>query len=577
MHAIFKPFATATLVALFGSLAPSGAFAFSDTENHWNQTCIDRLAEFNIVSGYPDGSFQPDATVTRAEFAILMLNAFPQAEVKQSAIEFTDVAADYWARDAIRAATQRAFFAGYPDRTFKPTQAIPRVQAVAVVTNAAQYRSPEEPQAIVRQYYTDAAQIPNYAIEAIATATLGRLAVNYPDVGQFRPNDRATRGEVTAFLCQALDFAKTVPIAYIPAADRFAIVPEMGGVGKFSEGLATAILQGRYGYINERGDVAIAPQFETAMTFSEGLAAASENQTWGYIDTDGNWAIEPQFSHASSFSDGLARVTLDGTMGFIDKTGEMAISLTPKLAQEVWVEDTEAISIYASDFSDGLAKVTVNGNRYGFIDTDGNWAIAPQPNYVYEFSEGLASIKIEGKYGYIDKTGKIAIEPQFVFAYQFQENLAVVTVGTSLRNYQRGYIDKDGNWAIEPQFQNAQWFSEGLAAVRVDDRWKYIDKTGETVISGQFQGIDNTSIRTIHPFSDGLALVRMEDTAGYIDKTGQFAIAPQYSDATPFHDGFAKVNLGGRWVNRVVGYDGSASPITERVLAGGKWGYIRLP
>jgi hypothetical protein len=57
-----------------------------------------------------------------------------------------------------------------------------------------------------------------------------------------------------------------------------------------------------------------------------------------------------------------------------------------------------------------------------------NFAIAPQFHYAYDFSEGLAKVKVDGKYGYIDTTGKLAIAPQFHYAYNFSEGLAKVKV-----------------------------------------------------------------------------------------------------------------------------------------------------
>ncbi|MGB5898420.1 MAG: S-layer homology domain-containing protein, partial [Geitlerinemataceae cyanobacterium] len=70
---------------------------FTDTQTYWGRDCIDRLRSDNLVSGYPDGSFRPDATVTRAEFAILMLNVFSSAPRVRTAPRFTDVPSHYWA------------------------------------------------------------------------------------------------------------------------------------------------------------------------------------------------------------------------------------------------------------------------------------------------------------------------------------------------------------------------------------------------------------------------------------------------------------------------------------------------
>ncbi|ENZ6116086.1 WG repeat-containing protein, partial [Campylobacter coli] len=64
------------------------------------------------------------------------------------------------------------------------------------------------------------------------------------------------------------------------------------------------------------------------------------------------------------------------------------------------------------DFSEGLAKVKLNG-KYGFIDKSGKIIAKPKFDYGEYFSEGLAGVKLNGRWGFMDKNGKIVIEPKF--------------------------------------------------------------------------------------------------------------------------------------------------------------------
>lgn len=57
------------------------------------------------------------------------------------------------------------------------------------------------------------------------------------------------------------------------------------------------------------------------------------------------------------------------------------------------------------------------------------WAIAPQFDSAWSFSEGLAPVEVGGKWGYVDKTGKYAISPQFDRAFPFSEGLAAAKAG----------------------------------------------------------------------------------------------------------------------------------------------------
>lgn len=536
--------------------------AFSDTKKHWANACIDQLESQKLVTGYPDGRFQANSTVTRAEFAVLMLNAFPKAEIKRPAIAFKDVSSSYWAYKAIKDAYQREFFSGYSDSTFQPTQPIPRVQALAVLANASKFGVPEQPEQILQRYFDDADQIPKYAKSAIAAATHGRIAVNYPNVRQLKPNQSSNRGEVAAFICQSLNLARTIPSQYIAGDNKlFTIEPEMGGVGQFSQGLAVALVNGKYGYINKAGKLAIAPQYEEAGSFSEDLAAVQVGGKWGYIDTKGNLVIQPQFRSADSFSEGLAKVYTEAGFAFIDKSGKLVISNSFE-------------SSYG--FSEGVAVVWIN-QQWSYIDKSGKLLIPLQPHSLSSFSEGLAAIEVKGKYGFIDKTGKIVIEPQFEEVRAFSEGLAAVKVRLSEYSSLWGYINKTGKVVIQPKFYGVQRFSEGLAGVRLNSKWGFIDKSGSLVIPDKFVGPEHYYGDGVEPFSNGLAMVRMGEKAGFIDKTGNFVIQPQLVSATSFYEGFARVNVGGRWVKEGNIGGGDIPPEVSAKFEGGKWGYISYP
>ncbi|MBD2463833.1 WG repeat-containing protein [Oscillatoria sp. FACHB-1407] len=523
------------IATLTCTLTHSSALAFSDTQSHWATTCIDQLAAQNRVSGYPDGTFRPEATVTRTEFAILMLNSFRNVEPTRPLRMFRDVPASYWGYQAIRDAYARAFFSGYPDGTFRPTEAIPRVQAIAILANATHMHS-WETDTVLQQYFDDAQQVPAYARRAIAAGTVGRLVVNYPNVRQLRPNQAITRGELAALMCQAVGLPRTVPLEYI-AGDRtlFTIPPEMGGYDRFSEGLAPFAFNGKTGYMNQRGEVVIPPQFDEAWMFSEGLAAVRVGFQWGFIDRTGAYVIPLQFT------------TRPG------------------------------------DFSDGLASIRTETEQTGFIDKTGAIVIEPQPYYVASFAQGLAAIAVDGKYGFIDKTGAIVIQPAFEEVRAFSDGLAAVKVRSSPSSDALwGYIDRTGRFVIEPQFYNAEPFSEGLAAVRVpmvNDglTWGYINRAGDVVIQPRFYAPLNSYVPVATPFSGGIAMVRRGDQAGFIDRNGQWAIATQFIDGDRVSDGMARVNVGGRWTLVQTGCTHSDGCFFSNVLQGGRWGYIQLP
>ncbi|MGF1493782.1 MAG: S-layer homology domain-containing protein [Microcoleaceae cyanobacterium] len=103
---------------------------FRDIRGHWAEGCIEKLVGLGLVKGYPDGTFQPDHFVTRAEFAAFAVRAFPNQPVIRQAIVFKDLSATHWAYGAVSQAYRQGFLSGYADRTFRPAENILRVHGL---------------------------------------------------------------------------------------------------------------------------------------------------------------------------------------------------------------------------------------------------------------------------------------------------------------------------------------------------------------------------------------------------------------------------------------------------------------
>ncbi|MHC0064536.1 DUF1565 domain-containing protein [Nostoc sp. UIC 10890] len=210
-----KIFGSVDFVAASVDIPPGGPVAFKDVPaNYWAKTYIEALASQNIIAGFPDGSFKPNEPVTRAQFATIITKALTPP-VKRAGIQFKDVASNFWAYAAIQSAYQSQFVSGYPDGTFKPQQQIPRVQALVALANGLGLTANNQN---VLSFYTDAAQIPSYAIAPVAAATARQLVINYPTAKQLNPNRQATRAEVAAFVYQALvnaGRAQPIPSSYL--------------------------------------------------------------------------------------------------------------------------------------------------------------------------------------------------------------------------------------------------------------------------------------------------------------------------------------------------------------------------
>ena len=103
---------------------------FSDVaKSHWAANYIGHMQQFGIITGYADGSFRPDASVTRAEFAAIASRFERLTEGTKS---FSDVPSSHWAAKYINFAATRGWVNGYADGTFRPNNSITRAEVAAV-------------------------------------------------------------------------------------------------------------------------------------------------------------------------------------------------------------------------------------------------------------------------------------------------------------------------------------------------------------------------------------------------------------------------------------------------------------
>ena len=114
---------------------------FSDVSSGaWYYEAVITLADMGVISGYTDGSFRPAAPITRAEF-VTMLSKF--TGVDSGNISFSDVSEGHWAYGYIVSAATKGWIGGYANGTFRPGQNITRAEA-ARVTNVLLGRSADE-------------------------------------------------------------------------------------------------------------------------------------------------------------------------------------------------------------------------------------------------------------------------------------------------------------------------------------------------------------------------------------------------------------------------------------------------
>jgi len=164
-------------------------------DSHWAVTPVQKLATVGLVEGYPDGSFQPERALSRAELATLLVKAKGQEPPIISGRVFKDMAANHWASRYVKGALDMGLVTGYPDKTFKPNNKITRMEGVVVMSRFGELKQATKLEA---SPYPDLTAR-NWASPYIAAARdAGYL--QYLADQDFQPKKELTRAEAVEIL-----------------------------------------------------------------------------------------------------------------------------------------------------------------------------------------------------------------------------------------------------------------------------------------------------------------------------------------------------------------------------------------
>ena len=213
------------LFALSYMILPSCAKVFPDVvDNHWASSQIKELSQAGVIVGYPDGTFKPDANVTRAEFACMAIRALKQENTKViQPVDFTDINEDYWAYDMIQRALYFELISCPPSgKLFRPDDSVSHAEALTMSVNALTTETISAQKASeVLKVYTDLNQIPDWFLITAGKAEILSMNVIIPNVPRTMNADKpATRAEITVLLSNMMAQAKLNPNKKLAEAMR---------------------------------------------------------------------------------------------------------------------------------------------------------------------------------------------------------------------------------------------------------------------------------------------------------------------------------------------------------------------
>ena len=206
--------------SLFPVAAQAAKGTFSDVPpNHWAFNSIEALADRKAINGYPDGNFHPERTVSREEFAKIMVMAAGLTPIPAAASTYADVPLTYWASPYIE--TARPYITAYQNQDqlyFYPTAGALREDIAVAVAKLRGLDPARADLALLDAMFTDVSSISPVARPYVALAVEQDIITGYTD-GTFRGQGTITRSEAAAILWRAFQQGsgdKVIPDDILP-------------------------------------------------------------------------------------------------------------------------------------------------------------------------------------------------------------------------------------------------------------------------------------------------------------------------------------------------------------------------
>lgn len=181
---------------------------FADLQGHWAKVDVELLANKLIVNGVEAGKFAPDNRITRAEFAALLVRSLGLVEVKAGG--FKDIDGSEWFAGAVGAAKKAGLIDGFEDGTFKPQANITREQMATMIVRALKAGGKQvKADAAVLDKFADRAKVSDWSKDAVAQSLTAGIVQGMTDT-TFVPQDNATRAQAASMLKRMLQYLQFI-------------------------------------------------------------------------------------------------------------------------------------------------------------------------------------------------------------------------------------------------------------------------------------------------------------------------------------------------------------------------------
>lgn len=302
-----------------------------------------------------------------------------------------------------------------------------------------------------------------------------------------------------------------------------------------SDGNEMQIVGGKWGLIDQNGNVIIEPKLDFIQKYFAGRLIVANGGRWGMITPEMDTLIPFQYREIRFLEDSktqrwtathFAVRTGDG-WGVMDSTGTIIIE--PGYSEIVYFENKNGHFF-------GARK----GNHWGLLNEEAQVLIPFRYDYVDyihpDYPEFFRSGWNHSRYGYLDSSATFHAINKFRYAEDFHRGFARVMDD----DLKWRFIDASYNYISDEQFDDSRDFSDGMAAVKIGDSWGFVNTNGEVVIKPQFHEVGD--------FNDGIAPAylrvkrhfltnRTHLRAGYINKQGEWVVKPRFRETQEFQHG----------------------------------------
>ncbi len=320
------------------------------------------------------------------------------------------------------------------------------------------------------------------------------------------------------------------------------IKPAFDWIGNFHEGVAAFRLNGRYGYVDAQGKIVSGAQFSRAGDFWKGYAEVSVGGNSALIDREGQLALEVPFARSMPFDHEVSWVKVGsqkksnaygddalvinrGSFLFTDVFIDGGWNLIRKSGEINGPEGIVSIKYFDKNNTSVMWALVEGG--WGLLRSDGHWQTAARYRSVEEINNGFAVVNDGERWGYVDRDGDPVIRPQFLEARSFSTSgIAAVrsTAGWT-------YIDGSGTKILDRYYDGAERFGDdGFAIVSFANKWGIIDRGGQWVLEPSWARILRSRNSTVLVEDQG------RKTGAFELSKREWIVLPQFDQAPTICD-----------------------------------------